>query len=63
MLLKVSVPLIFLFLLFPFLKSLNINIRKEKKRGRKEVWSYKKNRSKYVTLTSLCMVLTPSSHL
>lgn len=32
MLLKVSVPLIFLFLLFPFLKSLNINIRKEKKR-------------------------------
>lgn len=33
MLLKVSVPLIFLFLLFPFLKSLNINIRKEKKEG------------------------------
>lgn len=59
MLLKVSVPLIFLFLLFLFLKSLNINIRKEKKEGGRRFGVTKKNRSKYVTLTSLCMVLTP----
>lgn len=61
MLLKVLVLFTFLFLLFSFLKSLNINIRKEgKKEGRRGLESQKKNRSKDVTLIYLCMVLPPS---